>query len=249
MVVLKSPDDIQKMREINAIVAEILELMRELAKPGVTTLELDRRAEDLARRRGGVPAFKGYGGFPFSLCASVNDEVVHGFPSERPLQDGDILGVDFGVHRDGFYGDAAVTIEIGTVSETARRLVRTTEEALQLAIEQARPGNRLGDISSAVQQHVEKAGFAPVRDYVGHGIGTKLHEEPSIPNFGSPGRGILLKPGMVFAIEPMINEGTFEVRVKQDGWTVVTSDGKLSAHFEHTVAVTEEGPRVLSTLA
>lgn len=249
MVVLKSPEEIEKMRESNAIVAEVLEILRELVKPGITTLELDKRAEEAARSRGALPAFKGYGGFPFSLCASINEEVVHGFPSKRILKEGDIASLDFGVYYGGYYGDAAVTIPVGRVSESAGRLVQVTREALQLAVQEARVGNRLGDISNAVQTHVEKAGFSPVRDYVGHGIGKDLHEDPPIPNFGSPGRGVVLKPGMVFAIEPMINEGTYEVVVKKDGWTVVTGDGKLSAHFEHTVAITEQGPRVLSTLS
>lgn len=249
MVVLKSPEEIEKMRESNAIVAEVLEILRDLVKPGITTLELDRRAEEVARNRGAVPAFKGYGGFPFSLCASINEEVVHGFPSERILKEGDIASLDFGVYYNGYYGDAAVTIPVGRISETARRLVRVTREALERAVLEARKGNRLGDISNAVQTHVEKEGFSPVRDYVGHGIGKELHEDPAIPNFGVPGRGVALKPGMVFAIEPMINEGTYKVAVKKDGWTVVTGDGKLSAHFEHTVAITEQGPRVLSALA
>ncbi|MDD5475137.1 MAG: type I methionyl aminopeptidase [Syntrophales bacterium] len=248
MVVIKSPEEIEKMRESNAIVAEVLEVLRELVKPGITTLELNSRAESVAKRRGAKPAFKGYGGFPFSLCTSINEEVVHGFPSKRVLEEGDIASLDFGVYFGGYYGDAAVTIPVGNVSETAWRLVSVTEEALRRAIKEARPGNRLGDISNAVQAFVEKEGFSPVRDYVGHGIGKDLHEDPPIPNFGLPGRGIVLKPGMVFAIEPMINEGTYEVTVRQDGWTVVTGDGKLSAHFEHTVAVTEKGPFVLSAI-
>lgn len=249
MVILKSPEEIEKMRASNAIVAEVLALMREIVEPGITTLELDRRAEEAARSRGSVPAFKGYGGFPFSLCTSINEEVVHGFPSKRELKEGDIASLDFGVCYSGYFGDSAVTIPVGSISESARRLMQVTKESLDRAIENAVPGNRLGDISNAVQRHVEAAGFSPVRDYVGHGIGKNLHEDPPIPNFGPPGRGILLKAGMVIAIEPMINEGTYEVDVKQDGWTVVTRDGKLSAHFEHTLAITDKGPRVLSVVS
>ncbi|OPL16550.1 MAG: methionine aminopeptidase [delta proteobacterium MLS_D] len=249
MVILKSPEEIEKMRASNAIVAEVLALMREIAEPGITTLELDRRAEEAARSRGSIPAFKGYGGFPFSLCTSINEEVVHGFPSKRELKEGDIASLDFGVCYNGYFGDSAVTIPIGSISESARRLMQVTKESLDQAIENAVPGNRLGDISNAVQRHVESAGFSPVRDYVGHGIGKNLHEDPPIPNFGPPGRGILLKAGMVIAIEPMINAGTYEVDVKQDGWTVVTRDGKLSAHFEHTLAITDKGPRVLSVVS
>ncbi|HET57754.1 MAG TPA: type I methionyl aminopeptidase, partial [Deltaproteobacteria bacterium] len=199
--------------------------------------------------RGSVPAFKGYGGFPFSLCTSVNEEVVHGFPSKRELKEGDIVSLDFGVCYNGYFGDSAVTIPVGSISESARRLMKVTKESLDQGISNAVPGNRLGDISNAVQRHVEAAGFSAVRDYVGHGIGKNLHEDPPIPNFGPPGRGILLKAGMVIAIEPMINQGTYEVDVKQDGWTVVTRDGKLSAHFEHTLAITDEGPRVLSVVS
>jgi methionyl aminopeptidase len=249
MVILKSPEEIEKMRESNAIVADVLALMRELVEPGITTLELDRRAEEAARSRGSVPAFKGYGGFPFSLCTSVNEEVVHGFPSKRELKEGDIVSLDFGVCYNGYFGDSAVTIPVGSISESARRLMKVTKESLDQGISNAVPGNRLGDISNAVQRHVEAAGFSAVRDYVGHGIGKNLHEDPPIPNFGPPGRGILLKAGMVIAIEPMINQGTYEVDVKQDGWTVVTRDGKLSAHFEHTLAITDEGPRVLSVVS
>jgi methionyl aminopeptidase len=195
-----------------------------------------------------LPAFKGYGGYPFSVCVSINSEVVHGFPSERILAEGDIASLDFGVNYQGYFGDAAVTLAVGKISKKAARLLKVTEESLYRAIAKAKNGNRLGDISYAVQEYVEKAGFSVVRDYVGHGIGKNLHEDPAVPNFGSPGRGILLKPGMVIAIEPMINEGGYEVRVKEDGWTVITQDGKLSAHFEHTVAITEKGPEILSKL-
>jgi methionyl aminopeptidase len=200
----------------------------------------------MARKRGARPAFKGYRDYPFSLCVSVNEEVVHGFPSQRTLKSGDIVSLDFGVRFNGYYGDAALTVAVGTVSETASRLMKVTEESLYLGIEEARVGNRLGDISAAVQGHVEKAGFSVVRDFVGHGIGRNLHEDPQVPNFGKKGRGIVLKAGMVLAIEPMINEGTYKVAVLDDGWTVVTEDRKLSAHFEHSVAITESGPEILS---
>lgn len=248
MIVLKSPEEIAKMRESNAIVAEILEGLRDLVKPGISTLELDKFAEETARSRGALPAFKGYGGYPFSLCASVNSEVVHGFPSERNLEEGDIASLDFGVNYKGYFGDAAITLAVGKISKKAARLLKVTEESLYRAIAKAKNGNRLGDISHAVQEYVEGAGFSVVRDYVGHGIGKNLHEDPAVPNFGSPGRGIVLKAGMVIAIEPMINEGGYEVRVKEDGWTVITKDGGLSAHFEHTVAITEKGPEILSKL-
>ncbi len=246
MVILKSPEEIEKMRRSNAIVAEVLAEIKEMVKPGVRTIDLDRRSEKLARKKGARPAFKGYRGYPFSLCTSVNCEVVHGMPSERPLKEGDIVSLDFGVYYDGYYGDAAVTVPVGPVSPAAERLMSVTEKALYLAIGNARSGKRLGDVSAEVQDHVEAAGFSVVRDYVGHGIGKDLHEDPQIPNFGMRSRGLELKPGMVLAIEPMVNEGTFEVRVLADDWTVVTRDGKLSAHFEHSVAVTEDGPVILS---
>jgi len=249
MVLLKSPDEIRKMRESNAIVAEVLKGLKNLVTPGITTLELDGYAERATRKRGARPAFKGYNGFPFALCASVNAEVVHGFPSGTPLREGDIVSLDFGVCHDGYYGDSAITLSVGKVSAEAETLMKITNEALYRGIEAAQAGNRLGDISYAVQSHVENAGFSVVRDYVGHGIGKNLHEDPAIPNFGVGGRGIELRPGMVLAIEPMVNEGTFKVKVKPDGWTVVTRDGKLSAHFEHTIAVTENGPEILSDRA
>jgi len=212
----------------------------------VTTRQLDVYAEELARQRGASPAFKGYRGYPYSLCISVNEVVVHGMPSERRLKEGDIVSLDFGVCYHGYYGDAAITVPVGKVSDEALRLMRITEEALYCGIEAAKPGNRLGDISAAVQQYVEAAGFSVVRDFVGHGIGTKLHEDPQIPNFGVPGRGVLLKEGMVLAIEPMVNAGTYRVKILDDGWTVVTSDKRLSAHFEHSVAITAKGPDILS---
>lgn len=248
MVVLKSPDEIGKIRQSSMIVAEILQGLAEMVKPGVTTRELDIFAETATLKRGARPAFKGYNGYPFALCTSLNQEVVHGFPSEHPLKEGDIVSLDFGVCYRDYFGDAAVTLPVGSVSQTAANLLRATEDALYRGIDEARQHNRLGDISFAVQNHVERLGFSVVREYVGHGIGRKLHEDPPVPNFGVRGRGIELKPGMVFAIEPMVNEGTHKVKVRPDGWTVVTADGKLSAHFEHTVAVTENGPEILSTL-
>ena len=236
------------MRKSNALVAAILEELGKKIRPGVRTIELDRLSEAMALKKGARPAFKGYRGYPYSLCTSVNSEVVHGMPSERELQEGDIVSLDFGILRDGYYGDAAVTVPVGEISPEARRLLRVTEEALYRGISAARAGNRIGDISAAIQGHVEAAGFSVVRDLVGHGIGKSLHEDPQVPNYGSSGRGIELKPGMVFAIEPMVNEGTYRVDVLRDGWTVVTADGKLSAHFEHSVAVTENGPVILSRI-
>ncbi len=248
MVILKSPEEIETIRCANRIVAEILGELAIMVKPGITTRELDQHSEMLARKRGAKPAFKGYRGYPFSLCASVNAEVVHGMPSDRVLKDGDIVGLDFGALYKGFYGDAAITVPVGEVSEEAKRLIRVTEECLYKGIEQARSGQRLGDISAAVQKHVETAGFSVVRDFVGHGIGRALHEEPQIPNYGVEKRGIELKSGMVLAIEPMVNQGGWRVRVMNDGWTVVTADGRLSAHFEHSIAITNNGPVILSRL-
>ena len=236
------------MRKSNALVAAILEELGKKIRPGVKTIELDRLSEAMALKKGARPAFKGYRGYPYSLCTSVNSEVVHGMPSERELQEGDIVSLDFGILHDGYYGDAAVTVPVGEISPEARRLLRVTEEALYRGISAARAGNRIGDISAAIQGHVEAAGFSVVRDLVGHGIGKSLHEDPQVPNYGSSGRGIELKPGMVFAIEPMVNEGTYRVDVLRDGWTVVTADGKLSAHFEHSVAITENGPVILSRI-
>ncbi|MGC9975827.1 MAG: type I methionyl aminopeptidase [Syntrophales bacterium] len=248
MIVLKLPEEIERMRASNHIVAEILNTLRERVKPGVTTSELDVCSEELVRKRGAVPAFKGYMGYPNSLCISVNSEVVHGIPSNRVLDAGDIVSLDFGVYYKGYYGDAAITVPVGDISEEAARLIRITEQGLYNGIKEARAGKRLGDISAAVQICVENAGFSVVRDFVGHGIGKKLHEEPQIPNYGIKGRGIELKTGMVLAIEPMVNEGTYRVKVTDNGWTVVTEDGKLSAHFEHSVAITKNGPDILSRM-
>ena len=248
MVILKLPEEIEKLRTANAIVAEILAELREKVRPGVTTLELDRLSEALSRKNRVSPAFKGYRGYPYALCTSVNREVVHGMPSERPLLAGDILSLDFGVLYKGYYGDAAITVPVGSVSSEAQRLMKVTEEGLYDAISQASVGNRLGDVSAAVQERVEAAGFSVVRDFVGHGIGRNMHEDPQIPNYGMRGRGIQLRQGMVLAIEPMVNEGGYRVKILPDGWTVVTEDGKLSAHFEHSVVITENGPDILSRI-
>lgn len=247
-IILKSPQEIERMRSSNRIVAEILQKVAAAVRPGVKTRDLNTLAEDLLRRYKARSAFKGYNGYPAVLCTSVNEEVVHGIPSERVLQEGDILSLDFGAVWDDYYGDAAVTVPVGAISEEARRLLRVTEEALGKAIEQARPGNHVGDISAAIQGHVESRGFSAVRDFVGHGIGKFMHERPQIPNFGLPGRGVRLKSGMILAIEPMINAGGYAVEVLEDGWTAVTRDRSLSAHFEHSVAVTENGPYILSQL-
>ncbi|GFO70613.1 methionine aminopeptidase [Geomonas limicola] len=248
MIVLKSPAEIQKMAVASRMVAEILAGLKEIVAPGVTLLELDTFAEKETLKRKAKPAFKGYSGFPYSLCCSVNEQVVHGMPSGRVLNAGDIVSLDFGVIYGGFYGDAAITVPVGEISPQAAKLIRVTEESLYKAIEMADTEHRLSDVSHAVQAHVEKHGFSVVRDFVGHGIGKELHEGPQIPNFGAPGKGPKLKAGMVLAIEPMINEKGFDVKVLQDGWTAVTCDGGLSAHFEHTVAVTDNGPLILSRL-
>ena len=236
------------MRSAGRIVAEILAKLESLIIPGVTSGELDRVAEQECLRFGAKPAFKGYGGFPYALCASPNDRVVHGFPDQRPLQEGDILSIDFGVLYQGFYGDAAVTVPVGRIDDRTSRLVAATRQALDQAIAKAVPGGRLSDISHAVQSWVEPQGFSVVREFVGHGIGRKLHEAPQLPNFGPPGQGPRLKPGMTLAIEPMINAGVPGVRILEDGWTAVTQDGQRSAHFEHTVAITEHGPEILTKL-
>lgn len=248
MIILKSRSEIDRMKIPCKIVAEVLLMLKSAARPGVSTLTLNQLAENEAVKRGAKPAFKGYNGYPYALCCSLNDRVVHGMPDSSKLVDGDILSVDFGVVYGGYYGDAAVTLPIGEVSETAKRLLSVTEESLYAAISEARPGNRLSDISHAVQSYVESRGFSVVREFVGHGIGKNLHESPQIPNYGFPGRGVKLKAGMVLAIEPMINEKGPEVRVLSDGWTAVTCDGGLSAHFEHTVAVTDNGHEILTRI-
>ena len=249
-IVLKAHWELEILRRSNRLVAETLQELGRRVRPGVNTLELDRVAEGYLRDRGAQPAFKGYRNYPFTICASVNEAVVHGFPSMRPLQEGDILSLDMGAVVDGYYGDAAVTLPVGRISPEAERLLRVTRECLDRAVEAVRPGGRLADISSAVQRHAEENGFSIVRVFVGHGIGKALHEAPQIPNFVDPGqgRGPLLKPGMVLAIEPMVNAGGPDVRVLEDQWTAVTADGALSAHFEHTVAITDHGPEILTLL-
>lgn len=240
------------MRRANVIVAEVLQELKARVAPDVTTLELDTIAEELTLKKKAVPAFKGYsvGGrvYPRCLCASINEEIVHGIPSNRPLREGDIIGLDYGVIYDGFYGDSAITVGIGKVSEEAQRLMDVTEQSLYRGIQELQEGKRLGDLGSAVQRFAESAGFSVVRAFVGHGIGKKLHEEPPVPNYGEPDRGLRLKEGMVLAIEPMVNAGSYEVEIKEDGWTAVTKDGSLAAHFEHSVAITKNGPYILSQL-
>jgi methionyl aminopeptidase len=247
MIILKSLQEIEKIRKASLIVADVLDSIREIVQPGVSTLALDEFAEQLIRKAGALPAFKGYRGYPKTLCTSVNSEVIHGIPSKEIfLNQGDIVSIDVGVIVDGFYGDAAVTLPVGTIAPEAERLIKVTEESLYRGIAEARAGNRLFDISHAVQDHVESHGYSVVREYVGHGIGRSLHEDPQIPNFGEPEQGPRLKPGMVLAIEPMVNVGGSATVVKEDHWTAVTADGSLSAHFEHTVAVMPDGPWILT---
>jgi methionyl aminopeptidase len=234
------------MREANRLLAQLFEHITPMIQPGMTTLELDREAELFILSRGATPAFKGYRGFPGTLCSSVNDEVVHGIPGPRTLKPGDILSIDVGALYEGFYSDAARTFPVGEVSDTARQLIDVTRKALEAGISQARPGNRISDISASVQKVVESAGFSVVRDFVGHGVGRNLHEGPQIANFGKRGKGPVIHEGMTLAIEPMVNVGDWEVKILGDGWTVVTADGSLSAHFEDSVAVTKNGPLILS---
>jgi len=233
------------MAKASRVVAEALLVLKDAVKPGVTTDELDKLAESEIRARGAMPAFKGYRNYPKTLCASVNEQVVHGIPSKRVLKEGDIVGLDLGAIVGGFYGDSAVTVGVGRIDEKTATLVRVTEESLSLAIEQAQVGNRLSDISHAVQRHVEAAGYSVVTEFVGHGIGRQLHEEPQVPNYGKPGQGPRLQSGMVLAIEPMVNMGGSAVRVLDDRWTAVTVDGSLSAHFEHTIAIQPSGPAIV----
>ena len=246
MIITKSADELRLMREAGRITAAALRAVGEAVRPGVTTAELDALAEAVIRDAGAVPAFKGYHGFPATLCTSVDSEVVHGIPGSRKLREGEILSVDCGAIVDGYYGDSAMTFPVGQVSAVARRLMDATREALEAGIARCRPGMRLGDVSAAVQAVAEGSGFSVVREYVGHGIGRSMHEDPQVPNYGRVGTGPTLKEGMVFAIEPMVNAGGASVRSLDDGWTVVTEDGSLSAHFEHTVAVTADGPMILT---
>ena len=246
MVIRKSRAEIEKMRRSGLIVAGTLSKLRQMVAPGITTKELDIVAESTIRAAGAIPTFKGYRGFPASICASVNDEVVHGIPSDRRLNEGDIIKIDCGATLEGYVGDAAISVAVGTVSPEVARLLEVTRESLLKAIEKMVAGNRLYDVSFAVQDYVESRGFSIVRDFCGHGIGQRMHEDPQVPNYGRAGTGPVLKEGWVLAIEPMVNEGGFEVKVLSDGWTVKTRDGKASSHFEHTIAVTEDGPRVLT---
>ena len=246
MIVCKSPAEIAKMRVASQLVAQVLEDLAAMVAPGVSTADLDAAAEAKVRAAGAEPAFKGYRGYPATLCASVNEQVIHGIPSKTPMKAGDIVSLDMGVKLNGYYGDSAVTVPVGAVGEDVSRLLRVTQEALERGIAQVRLGGRISDIGHAIQQHVEAHGFSVVREFVGHGIGASLHEEPQIANYGEPGRGPRLAEGMTLAIEPMVNMGRASVKVLSDGWTAVTKDGSLSAHFEHTVAVTKDGPLVLT---
>lgn len=246
---LKSPADLERMRRAGRLAAQVLETVGRAVAPGVSTKELDRLAEKFIRDAGGVPTFLGYRGYTASICASINEEVVHGIPHpKRILREGDIVGIDVGATLGGFVGDTAATFPVGKISEEAERLLRTTRESLEKGIAAARVGNRLGDISSAIQQVAESRGYSVVRDFVGHGIGRNMHEEPSVPNYGTAGSGLRLEAGLVVALEPMVNAGTWRVQVLKDGWTVVTEDNRLSAHFEHTVAITDQGPEILTRI-
>jgi len=248
MIILKSPEEIEKIAQACLIVAKALEHLREMVVPGVATNTLEQFADTYIRSHNAVPAFKGYRGYPASICTSVNHEVIHGIPSDKRLEEGDIVGIDLGVNKNGFYGDAACTFGVGRISPEAENLLRVAEESLYIGIRHARKANRITDISHAIQKHVESHGFSVVRAFVGHGIGRTLHEDPQVPNFGLPGRGPKLRPGITLAIEPMVNAGSYEVMVLEDGWTAVTLDGTLSAHFEHTIVVTEDHPRILTKI-
>jgi methionyl aminopeptidase len=247
VIEVKSPREIALMRAAGQILADLMDRLRGVVKPGISTLEIDEEVEAFTRDRGAIPAFKGYRGFPATVCVSINEEVVHGIPSaHRRIKEGDIVGLDLGCIVDGYYADCAFTVPIGDIPPRVQALLDVTRESLEHAIQEIRPGRRLSDVSHAVQRHVEAHGFSVVRAFVGHGIGRRLHEDPQIPNFGEPGRGPQLRPGMVLAVEPMVTMGSWEVRILDDGWTAVTQDGSLAAHFEHTIAVTEQGPEVLT---
>jgi len=246
MIIGKSKKEIEKMRAAGQLVGRVLQELRRMAQPGMTTLEINDAADKMIRDGGAYPTFKNYNGFPYSICASVNEQVVHGFPSQYKLKDGDIFSIDVGATLDGFVGDTATTVPVGDVADDLLKLIRVAEESLDLAIEKCRAGNHLGDIGFAVQQHAESHGYSIVREYVGHGIGRHMHEDPQIPNYGRPGKGPKIRTGYVFAVEPMINIGSHHTKTLKDGWTVVTVDGKPSAHVEHTIAITEEGPEVLT---
>ncbi|OGW56487.1 MAG: type I methionyl aminopeptidase [Nitrospirae bacterium RBG_16_43_8] len=246
MIVIKTPDEIEKMAKAGKIVAEILENLKAFVKPGITTKEIEMFAEEKIISKGGTPAFKGYRGYPASICTSVNNQVIHGIPSRVRLNEGDVLSIDLGVYRDGFYGDGAVTMPVGEVNPLAKKLLKVTEEALYKGIDKATPRNRVSDISYAIENYVEANGFSIVKAFVGHGIGMSLHEEPQVPNFGVSGQGPRLREGMTIAIEPMVNTGGHEVSILDDGWTAVTLDGGLSAHFEHTIAITDGDARILT---
>ncbi len=246
MIILKTKQEIEQLRICNQIVARVLEELRQIIQPGITTGELNDRAEQSIKNHGATPAFKGYRGFPTGLCTSINEQIVHAIPDERKLKEGDIISLDLGAKLNGFYGDAAITVPVGNVGNKVEKLLRVTEGSLYKGIEQAVVGNRLSDISQSIQAWVESHGYSVVRDFVGHGIGRSLHEEPQIPNFGNPVPNPRLQEGMVLALEPMVNEGSYEIRILPDGWTAVTADGSLSAHFEHTVAITGNGPIILS---
>ncbi len=249
MILLKNEEDLNCLRRANRIVIETLQAIKKNIKPGISTADLDSIAEGFIKKKGGIPAFKGYKGYPATLCISLNEEVVHGIPGPRKIKKGDIVSLDIGVLIDGYYGDAAITVGVGKISAQAQKLLDITEQSLYAGIEKAQVGNRLSDISMAIQERVESNGFSVVRDFVGHGIGRNLHEDPQIPNFYSPAAyNPRLKEGMVLALEPMVNQGTYRVKILNDGWTAVTQDSKLSAHFEHSIAITDKGPLILSSL-
>lgn len=248
MILIKSRDEIEKIRAACRIVAWAIDELKTFIKTGITTREIEKIADNIIVKNGGIPAFKGYRGYPSSICTSVNEQVIHGIPSNRRLKDGDIIGIDIGVNYKGYFGDAAVTLPVGQIDEQARKLLAVTEESLYRGIDKTKAGNRVSDISNAVQRYVESNGFSVVRNFTGHGVGRFLHEEPQIPNYGPPGKGPKLRAGMVLAIEPMVNAGGWEVDILEDGWTTVTRDGGLSAHFEHTVAVNETGIDILTKI-